>query len=680
MRTIVEPPDQMRRKTRKWLTRGIDVLLLLVLGALPAVALAQEGASPAQRIARSNLVSEGIPEIPTQIRDRLKQYRNVRTASLVDWLPRSEGMLIATRFGETHQIHWVKEPGGARHQLTFFEEPVSGAAASPNPEIDGFLLRLDVGGSELYQIFFFDLRRGSYRMLTDGRSRNGGFLWANQGDRFVFYTTQRNGRDFDLHIRSPGELGSTPVLEAGGNWSALDWAPDDCELLVSRFISANESQLHILDLRSGVSRRLDSSPEKVAYAGALYAKDGRGIYFSSDRGGEFITLRYHDLKSGKTHPLTHHIPWNVETFTLSDDGRYLAFTTNEDGISRLRTLETETLREMPLPELPVGQVSGLRFRPGKEQLAMVLNTPKAPGDVYSLNLADGALVRWTFSEVGGLRTEELIEPELIRFATFDEVDGQRRTIPAFYYRPRGRGPFPVLIDIHGGPEAQARPTFRATIQYYLQEKAIAILQPNVRGSTGYGKSYMQLDDGYRREDALRDIGALLDWIAARPELDSDRVGVLGGSYGGYMVLAAMVRYGDRLRAGAESVGISHFVTFLENTKGYRRDLRRKEYGDESDPEMRAFLHRISPLTNAAKITKPLFVVQGLNDPRVPVAQSEQMIEVIQSNKGTVWYLLAKDEGHGFRKKSNRDHLSSAVALFIDKHLLDGLVTSSPGGG
>jgi dipeptidyl aminopeptidase/acylaminoacyl peptidase len=303
---------------------------------------------------------------------------------------------------------------------------------------------------------------------------------------------------------------------------------------------------------------------------------------------------------------------------------------------------------------------------------MTLNSALGPGDVYVLDVAAGKLEQWTQGEVGGLSTESFQSPELIHFETFDKVDGKPRMIPAFYYRAKrtGGGPSPVLISIHGGPEAQYTPAFSSTFQYLINEMGIAVLAPNVRGSTGYGKSYLGLDNGFKREDTVRDIGALLDWIDEQPELDSERIAVFGGSYGGYMVLAAMTHYNDRLRAGIDIVGISNFVTFLENTQEYRRDLRRVEYGDERDAEMREFLNRISPNNNAQKITKPLFVIQGLNDPRVPVTESEQMVKVIRDSGGTVWYLLAKDEGHGFRKKENRDFYLNAVVLFLEKHLLN----------
>ena len=327
------------------------------------------------------------------------------------------------------------------------------------------------------------------------------------------------------------------------------------------------------------------------------------------------------------------------------------------------------MKNVPLPRMPVGQIYNLAFSPDGSSLGMVINTSKSPSDVYVLSFADRNLVRWTYSEVGGLRSDTFVEPELVRYETFDRVDGRPRTIPAFYYRPKGTGPFPVLVSIHGGPEGQRSPSFSPLTQYYVNELGIAVIDPNVRGSSGYGKSYLLLDNGFKREDSVKDIGALLDWIDERPELDGERIAVIGGSYGGYMVLSSMTHYNDRIRAAIEIVGISNFVTFLENTKDYRRDLRRAEYGDERDPDMREFLNRISPATNAVRITKPLFVAQGLNDPRVPASESEQMVEAIRENGGNVWYLLAKDEGHGFRKKVNRDYYNFAVVMFLEQHLL-----------
>ena len=650
------------------------LLLCLCWAALVPGAQAQQ-----ERGEMGNLVVDGVPQIPERIQDRLSRYQHIRAASLLGWLPSGQGILIKTRFGQTDQIHLVREPGGVRRQITFFQEPITDVWVSPDPEVNGFLFTKDVGGSEQYQIFYYDLDTGEYEMLTDGESRNGDARWSNRGNRFAFSTTQRNGRDWDVHlvdVSRPG--GSVPILEQEGNWEVRDWSPDDKNLLALKYISINESYLYLLDLKTGELLPADPGEEKVAYGGGLFSKEGRGILFTSDRNSEFRHLWYYHLGSGEASILTERINWDVGEFTLSQDGQHLAFVVNEDGIDRLHILGLRTMDELALPSLPVGRIYGLKFNPDGTKLGMVLNTPQTPGDVYVLHLNSNELVRWTYSETGGLGREDFVAPQLIHYETFDRIDRRQRTIPVFYYKPRGEGPFPVIIDIHGGPEIQARPYFSARRQFWVNELDIAVLQPNVRGSRGYGKSYLLLDNGFRREDAVRDIGALLDWIDRQPELDAGRVAVYGSSYGGYMVLSCMTHYNDRLRAGIDLYGISNFVTFLENTKDYRRYLRRAEYGDERDHQMREFLMRISPTTNAAKITKPLFIFQGLNDPRVPLTESEQMVETIRSNGGQVWYVLAKDEGHGLSKKANRDYFYQAMVLFLEMFLLDDR-ERSPGG-
>ncbi|NIR50315.1 S9 family peptidase [candidate division KSB1 bacterium] len=625
-----------------------------------------------ERIEKGNLVIEGIPEIPAHIQERMLQYQNIRSASLQDWHPGGEGMLISTRFGETRQIHWVKTPLGARQQITFFAEPVGGANMRPVADDPGFLFSKDVGGSEFYQLFYFDMETGIYQMLTDGKSRNGFGLWSNHGDRFSYYSTKRNGRDWDVFVADLAQPEQAQAaLEKTGTWVAVDWSPDDSRLIVFNYVSINESYPYILDLETKELTQINPSEEKIAYGGVMWAKDGKGIYLTSDENSEFQRLQYYNLETQQTEVLTEDISWDVNSFDLSDDGKFLAFVTNEGGISKLHLWDLESETEQGLPDIPVGQIYGLEFHPDNSRLGMVLNTPQTPGDVFVLDIANRKLTRWTKSEVGGLNTDNFVVPELIHYETFDEVDGEPRMIPAFYYRPNNTSgqPLPVLISIHGGPEGQYRPFFSWSFQYYLNELGIAVLAPNVRGSAGYGKSYVKLDNAYKREDSVKDIGKLLDWIEKQPDLDANRVAVIGGSYGGYMVLSSMFHYNDRLRCGVDIVGISNFVTFLENTKDYRRDLRRVEYGDERDPKMHEFLNEISPTTNAHKITKPMLIAQGLNDPRVPASESEQMVEVIRENGGTVWYLLAKDEGHGFRKKSNRDYYYNAVALFLETFLL-----------
>ena len=619
-----------------------------------------------------NLVLEDIPEISQQLKDRLFQYQNVRSASFRDWDPKGNGILVSTRFGETSQFHLIKNPLGMRKQVTFFNEPIGGGGFSNDPNTYGFLFSKDIGGSEFNQIFYFDMETANYKMLTDGKSRNGGANWSNKGDRFSYYTTKRNGKDWDIYVGDVHHPDKAyPVLEKTGTWVAVDWSPDDQKLLLIKYISANESYYYILDLETKNLLQINPSDKKIAYGGAAFSKDGNGIYITSDEMGEYQYLYYYDFKKQKMANLTPKLKWDVSGFTLSDNGAYLAYSVNEGGIDKLHLLNIQKkYKEMDLPKLPVGLIYGTSFSPDNQRLSMVFNTATSPGDVYIYSLNDKKLVRWTESEVGGLNTSRFPGPELIHFPTFDKKDGKTNQIPVFVFKPNKKeGPFPVVINIHGGPEGQYTPYFSSTLQFWLNELGVAVIAPNVRGSSGYGKSYLQMDNGYKREDSVRDIEKLLDWIAEQPDLDQDRVAVYGGSYGGYMVLASMFHYNDRLRCGVDNVGISNFVTFLKNTKDYRRDLRRVEYGDERDPDMEKFLQKISPTTNAYKITKPLFVIQGLNDPRVPASEAKQIVDIVRKNGGNVWYMLGKDEGHGFRKKTNRDYYTAAVVMFFQEFLL-----------
>lgn len=618
-----------------------------------------------------NLVIEGIPHIPKQLSEKLNQYQNTREAFIADWLADGSGMLILTRFGESAQVHLVKYPGGIRKQLTFFNDPISAANVCPSPEKNGFLFTKDKGGSEVYQLYYFDIDKGHFKLLTDGYSKNGNGIWNNQGNAFVYPSIKRNDKDYDIYLFYPDEAREERrILKGKGLWFPIQWSADDRYITLGHFRSINECLLYYLEVETGELTAIATEPN-VASQGGEWTKSGNGVYFTSDQDSQFRQLFIYDLKNDSKKNLSPEIDWNVEMHSLSPDGDTLAFTVNENGISRLFLLDTETYQYQPIETIPNGQISGLKWHPQGLRLALSLNTPISPADVYVLDVNSQDIEQWTFSEVGGLNKEIFIEPDLIHYPTFDAVNGSGRHIPAFYYRPaQQKKPHPVLIYIHGGPESQYRPAFSSIFQYYLNELGIAVIAPNVRGSTGYGKSFLKLDNGYKREDSVFDIGKLIDWIDCQPELDSERIAVIGGSYGGYMVLASMTHYNDRLRCGIDIVGISNFVTFLENTKSYRRNLRRVEYGDERDPKMREHLENISPTSNAHKITKPMLIVQGLNDPRVPASEAEQMLKKIRKNGSEAWYLLAKDEGHGFRKKFNRDYYNKAVILFLQKYLLE----------
>jgi dipeptidyl aminopeptidase/acylaminoacyl peptidase len=616
-----------------------------------------------------NLVVEGVPKIPSTLAEEVRRYTEFRSAGLAGWHPTRREMLISTRFGDTAQVHQVKFPGGARTQLTFFPERVAGASFRPKTG-DYFIFGKDIGGNEFFQLFRQDVATGNVTMLTDGKSRNTGGVWSNAGDRIVYGSTRRSGADNDLYIINPSEPQSNRLLleVTGGGWGAADWSPDDRQILVEEFISANESYIWLVDAATGAKTLFTpkGGAEKVLYGTAAFSKDGKGLYVTTDKDSEFQRLAYVDLASKQHTYLTDHIKWDVDEFEISPDGRTIAFVTNEDGIGRLHLLDTKTGKEKTAPKLPVGLVGGLEWHENSRDLGFTMSSSRSTTDVYSLDAQSGKIERWTYSETGGLNTETFPEPELVRWKSFDG-----REISGFLYMPPAKftGPRPIMISIHGGPEGQATPGFLGRNNYYLNEMGIAIILPNVRGSSGYGKTFLQLDNGFKREDTYKDIGALLDWLGTQPRLDKGRVFVTGGSYGGHMAFAVATLYSDRIAATLPVVGISNLVSFLERTESYRRDLRRVEYGDERDPKMREFMTRIAPLNNASKITRPMFVVQGGNDPRVPLNEAEQMVKTVRANSTPVWYLMAKDEGHGFAKKKNQDFQFYATIMFLREYLL-----------
>ena len=656
------------------------VLLTALLAALPAFAQPAE-VKPAdvKRNVVGNRTSENIPDIPAELVERLNRYQNTRGAGLAGWT-RDGCLLISTRFAETAQAHRVCQPLGMREQLTFYPEPVAGITPAPAKAWrDGFVFGKDKGGDEFSQLYWFDYATRATTLLTDGkRSQNGGTTLSRDGGRMAYSSTSRNGTDRDIWLRDT-RTGETKLLvDAGGNWSPMEFSPDGSRLLVMKYVSAAESYPGVVDVASGKLELFPVDGGKASFGGFAFAPNGTSVYFVSDeplqgKPQEFKTLRYHDPASGKFEVLTAAIPWDVDGFGVADDGRHLAFVTNEDGIDRLHVLALPSHEEIRLPDLPIGVIGGMAFSPDGKRLALSINSATSPSDAYVIDLGAATLTRWTRSEVGGLDASKFVAPTLVRYPTFDKVDDTQRTIPAFYYKPTKpskAGKYPVVINIHGGPESQSLPTFNATAQYLANELGVAMLVPNVRGSSGYGKTYLSLDNADKREDSVKDIGALLDWIATQPELDASRVGVIGGSYGGYMVLASLTHYSDRIRAGVDVVGISHFGTFLKNTESYRRDLRRAEYGDERDAAMNAVFERISPLNNAARIKVPLFVAQGRNDPRVPWTEAEQIVKAVRGNGQPVWYLLYADEGHGFAKKANNDWFGAATMLFWQQYLLN----------
>lgn len=619
----------------------------------------------------SNLETQNIPVIPDSLEEQVSRYTEFRSAGLASWHPIKREVLISTRFADTAQLHLVKSAGAARQQLTFFKDSVMGGSFQPTHG-EYLVFTKDIGGDENFQKFRYDFASGDITLLTDGKSRNTGGAWSHRGDRIAYQSNRRNKKDMDIYLMLPEKPGADRMLATmeGGGWSVVDWSYDDRQLLVQEYISVNESRLWLMNTESGEKTLLTDkagTTEPVSYSGGSFSPDGQYVYTSMDKDSEFHRLARINLKTREPQYLTSHIKWDIDDFALSDDGKWLAYTSNEDGISVLHLMNTADCKHKDV-QIPSGSVGSLQWHRNNVDLGFTLETARFPSDVYSLSVNDSQKVeRWTFSETGGINTVNFSDAQPVHWKSFDG-----RTISGLLYKPAKKftGKRPVMIDIHGGPEGQSTVGFLGRYNYYLNELGIALIFPNIRGSTGYGKTFAKLDNAEKREDSYKDINALLDWIAKQSELDPARVMVTGGSYGGHMALAVAANYGERIRCARDVVGPSNLVTFLERTESYRRDLRRVEYGDERDPKMRAFLEKTAPRNKANQIRVPLFVVQGKNDPRVPWQEAEDMVAAIRKNGTAVWYLMANDEGHGFRKKQNADYLFFSTIMFVKNFLLE----------
>ena len=635
-------------------------LLLIAALTLPTMPALADAPKP------DALVADGVPPVPDVLPAETRPYMEFRTASFTGWHPTDKSMLVATRFGNTAQLHRVAGPMMDRKQISFEAEPVGGGSWAPKKG-DILLTQKDIGGNEFYQIYA--LKDGRLNLLTDGKSRNSLNAWSEDGELVAYTSTRRNGTDNDIYVMNPRDPKSDRMVAQvrGGGWAVAAFSPDKKNAVVAQYVSVTNTDLSLLDLATGKMTPIGDHAKDIAYGGLQFAPDG-SLWATTDEGSDFQRLGTINLKTGAFTPRGPAESWDIDEFDIAPDGSFIAYATNEAGMSKVKLLDPKTNKTRVVTGLPAGIAGGLEVAEWGD-VGLTFTSARSPADAFSINPKTLAVTRWTTSETGGLDVSKNVEPELVKVKSFDGLE-----VSGFLYRPDAAkfpGKRPLIVNVHGGPEGQSRPGFQGRSNYLLNEMGVAIFYPNVRGSTGYGKTFVSLDNGpFKREDSVKDMGAFIDSLAKDKSVDPARISLTGGSYGGYMCYAAAVQFAAKLRSTNCVVAISNFVTFLENTQSYRRDLRRVEYGDERVPEQRAKLLAISPLTSVDKITKPMMVVTGGNDPRVPSSEADQIVKAIRAKGGTAWHLLGKNEGHGFAKKENIDYNFWTSLMFWKQTLLN----------
>lgn len=609
-----------------------------------------------------------LPKVPASLIREVGPYTRMSAYGLAGWNP-SKRELWAKAITPTYStISGVTEPGNSLQPHTIIPSNVYDVYYSPQGS--SLVYVKDTDGNEIFQLYSFDSGRKKSTLISDGKSRNTEPVWSNKGDRVIYSSNRRNHTDIDLYVVSPSDPTTTRLLaeaDGGGYLKVFDWSPDDRLALFYNWLSNNESYLYVVDVASGKKTLLTpkNGDEKVSVDFAQFSGDGKGVYLTTDRDSEFLRLAYMDLETKKVSYLTDNIKWNIELFSMSPDRKTVVFVSNEDGVSRPHFLDTSTNKWRDLEWPGIGVISNLRWHNNSTDLAFVFSSARSVWDIYSVDAKTNKVTRWLRGSSNGIDVDKFAEPQVIHWKSQDN-----REISGLLYRPPAKftGKRPVIIDVHGGPDNQARPEFNGPDNYFVAELGVAKIYPNIRGSAGYGKTFLRLDDGYKRDGAVQDIGALLDWIKTQPFLDSERVMISGGSYGGYIALSVAANYSDRIRAAQSLSGPSNIATFLEHTEDWLRDRWREEYGDERDPKMRAYLDRIAPLTNAQKIRKPLMIVQGENDARVRTSEANQIVSAVKKTDTPVWYLLAKNEGHDFTQSTLDLQLYETV-MFVNQFLL-----------
>jgi dipeptidyl aminopeptidase/acylaminoacyl peptidase len=647
-----------------------------LLTFLPCLAAGQEKTVPTP----PNVKVEGMPPIPQSILDGVARYGQFHSAEMQAWHPTKRQIVIRTALGtigagNPPQLHYVESPGRDRRQLTWY---TTGVHLEVSPAFDPtdpnmLVFQYDPGGNEARSLYRYDMGSGSISLVVESKTRYA-HVWARQGKWLAYDSSERNGRDRDLYVIQPSDPTTKRlVATVEGAWSPEDWSPDGSSILMTEIFGNSETYLWRVDVKTGektpITKRGDG--DKASWYNARFSADGKKVYAISDRGhgGEFRIWRCDVARCAWSPVSADGLTVSLDpgaNFEISPDGTMLAMILDRGTSTELHVIDLTTLKSRPLPTLPRGIVSQIHWRPGSRELGFTFGSIKAQGDVYSIDASLGTLTRWTFSETT-FNPEVLPAPEVVQWKSFD---GQ--AISGVLYRPSTRftGARPVLVSIHGGPDDKSRAIFRGRSNYLLNELGVAIIYPNVRGSMGFGRAFQDLDNGRGRDSAIKDIGAVLDWIGTRPEFDKDRVVLIGVSYGGWLALEAGIVYNDRIRGIIEGAGMTDLVTFLDQTAPERQENRRQEYGDERDPQMREYLKSISPITRASDLKKPTLILHPGKDARVPVSQAQELAKALKANNATVWYVEFTEANHDNLPVVGGNYLLSTWMWFFKNFVLN----------
>lgn len=614
----------------------------------------------------SQIRTRNVPSIPLDLYKESEKYKST-AGQFVGWHPQKRSIVISMYAGNINHLHLVETPGEKCMQLTSGSKNVKYGAFLKNSNKDSLLISIDNNGNEAFQYYLQEGDSNEPTLITDGESRNRNLHFCPQGDKLVYLSNRRHPNVSDIYIcdlNSPSETKEIHRIDSP-YYTLSSWSPDGKSLLLRHAESQTQASLYIYDLEKNSLTKIPTEKE-IRYDKATFHKNGKTIITLCDEDSDFTYLARIDVDTGSKQTLIPSEKWNITTYAISADDKTLAYIKNEDGYDKLHLWDMETEEHLPAPELPGDIIKNMEWHSTLNELAFSLGRYDSPSDTYSLNPATNTLTKWT--ETPPQKDVYYSKPETVHIKSFDDL-----TISALVYYPdrnKFKGPRPAIVIFHGGPVGQSRPIFLNRNNYYIDQLGITLIYPNIRGSSGYGKTFKSLDDGLLRGDSIKDGGAVLEWAASNPAIDPARIGVMGGSYGGFMTLSTMIEYRDIIKCGVESVGISNIATFLKNTSSFRREQRRLEYGDETNPEMLKFMEETAPTNNAKKIKAPLFIIQGENDIRVPASEAVAMFDAIRFHGGTAWYLTALDEGHSFLKMENIDFRFAATIAFFKKYLLE----------